>query len=265
LNRRKSQLLCEQFLECHSLEDWKIADFKSLSLNNDQAERLRIALIHDAKNYYYNGIVSFCEAINGIRRSLFSWSTIKLYYSIYYLLRSYLYINEIALIRQKSIYVLKAQNDESPSKKSNRKYNTDHSATIYYHIDLHKNKDILLSNKIGDLYVYEWMLNRREDINYRMDRFQEPKCPYFWEALFDRDVCKNDSSIIETLIKDDFLLTFQDEFACLAIPIKTIDFVNQEYKNKEHVNFLSSFQINTISELCQDTKLTNWVLGKTYS
>ena len=264
LNRKRSQMLCESFLGCSNLENWYSYDIHSLTLNRMQANTLKQALQLDAKDHYYKGILSFAEAINGIRDFRFSWPTIKLYYSVYYLLRSFLYLNDIAFIRHKSLYTIRAKEGETPKKKSNKKYNSDHQGTIYYHIDLHSERDILLSNKIDEKYAYEWMLERREDINYRYSKFSEPEYPQFWETLIDHDVHKKGSEIYRKIIEDDYVLTFQEEFACLSIPVKVLQFVNYEFKEKSFMNFLSSLQIDMIDKLCNDDKMSNWILGGEY-
>lgn len=246
---------------CENLDQWNSADIKSLTLNKSQAFLFNQALIEDAKDYYYKALISFSEAINSIRRFIFSWATIKLYYCIFYLLRTYFCLNRLGFIRNKSLYILQAKENESPAKKSNtKKYSSDHKATIYYHIDFHLSDDILLTNKIDELYSYEWMLKKRENVNYREAKFYEPECPPYWQALVDFEIDKIDSDIIKTLIDDDYNLTFQEEYAYIAIPLKKLQNIKSSFQSKGINRFFSSLQMNAISEICEDKMLINWML-----
>src|SRR5215469_15950054 len=47
-------------------------------------------LHEDAKDYLYSGIISFANACASIRLRYYSWSTIKLYYAIFYMIRGML-------------------------------------------------------------------------------------------------------------------------------------------------------------------------------
>ncbi len=90
--------------------------------------------------------------------------------------------NGIALIRQKSLFYLKALDGEIPIKKNDKKHNTDHSGTINFFIDLFSS-DILLSQSIDTTNAYEWLMNKREQINYRERQFNEPNHSEFWQFI----------------------------------------------------------------------------------
>ena len=57
-------------------------------LNPSTAGTLEIELAEDAKSYFYSAVVSVGDAIQGIQREMFSWSTVKLYYAVIYALRA---------------------------------------------------------------------------------------------------------------------------------------------------------------------------------
>src|SRR6266498_1429744 len=219
-DRHRAQLHCESILNCKSLEEWSLADFKNLRLDKIQASVLTSELKEDAKDLYFKGLLSLFEALSSINNRLFSWATIKIYYSLYYFLRCTMAVSGVALIRQKSLFYLKAIDGESPVSKGNKKYNSDHSGTINYFIDLFKGSDILLTQLIDTTNAYDWLMNKREQVNYRERTFNEPGYSEFWDYIASEVIEGNLEKIIEEYIKDPFILCFQEEHAILAIPLK---------------------------------------------
>lgn len=218
-DRHRAQLRCETILNCKTLDQWKLADFESLQLDKSQAYLLSTELREDAKDLYFKGLLSLFEALKSVNSKLFSWATVKFYYSLYYFLRCTMAVNGVALIRQKSLYYLKAIDGESPITKGNKKYNSEHSGTINFFIDLFSS-DILLSQSIDTTNAYDWLMNKREQIHYRERQFNEPKHSEFWELIADQINKGNLKKILNDYIQDKFVLCFQEEHAVLAIPIK---------------------------------------------
>jgi uncharacterized protein (UPF0332 family) len=218
-NRYRGQLRCETILNCQTLEEWRVADFKSLQLDKGQAYILSTELIEDSKDLYFKGILSLFEAIKSINLKLFSWATVKIYYSLYYLLRSTMAINGVALIRHKTLYYLKALEGESPVTKRQKKYSSDHSGTINYFKDLFAS-DILLSQSVDTTNAYDWLMNKREQVNYRERQFNEPNQSGFWDIIADQINKGNLDKLLKDYIQDKYILCFQEEHAALAIPIK---------------------------------------------
>jgi hypothetical protein len=62
-----------------------------------EAFQLRSALVEDARDAIYSGVLTIGEAAQGLDRRLFTWATVKLYYSVFYLTRAMLGVNGIAL------------------------------------------------------------------------------------------------------------------------------------------------------------------------
>lgn len=234
-DRNRAQLRCENFLNCSTLELWDKADFKSLILTASQSYSLMSDLNEDAKNLYFKGVLSLFEAIKSINAVLFSWGTIKIYYSVYYFLRSTLALSGVAIIRQKSLYYLKASNGESPVKKSAKRYNSDHSGTINHFIDLFSTSDILLSQIIDDTNAYDWLMQRREQVNYRERTFNEPSYSTFWEYIATQIQVGNLEKLINDYVQDNYILCFQEENAPLAIPLKRALLTKDKF-NKQGIN-----------------------------
>lgn len=220
--RNRAQTLFEQFLGVNSSEELsgEKERFKTYIISASEASELKDALNLDAIDFFYNGVLSFAEGINSIFQRHFSWSTVKLYYAIYYLLRASLASKGIAMLRCHSMYRLKAIEGEKPFSTNNKAYNTTHEGTIKHYKDLFSASDKLLSNNIDDIDAYEWMMSAREIVNYRSKSFKEPECLDIWNEF---SLCLDDASLpklLKQLEDDPYVLCFQEEFAVVAIPIK---------------------------------------------
>lgn len=66
-------------------------------LSQQQAGQLVVCLEKDACDYLHSASISFGDAISGIGRQLFTWATVKLYYSVFYALRARLALHNICL------------------------------------------------------------------------------------------------------------------------------------------------------------------------
>lgn len=221
-NRNRAQVSFENFIGITSPEELpsKKDDFKSHSLTHLEAQQLSRDVQQDAIDFFYNGILSFAEGIDSIFQKRFSWATVKLYYSIYYLIRSSLAVKGFAILRCKSMYRLKIAAGEKPFNTANRKYNTTHEGTLSHYRAIFCASDRLLSNRIDDLDAYEWMMNAREIVNYRCGSFMEPDCLDIWEFFSE---CVDDGTLVselENLENDNYIKCFQEEYAVVAIPIK---------------------------------------------
>jgi hypothetical protein len=218
--------------------DTKLArnNFRAYILTRHNALDLRSDLLEDAKDFYFKGVLSFCEAVNSISRTLYSWATIKLYYSVYYLLRSTLATKYIALIRIRELFYLKANEGEQPKKITGRAGNTTHQGTIKVFERLFKLSDILQSNTIDGLNSYLWLMARREQINYREREFHDPGYPDFWQEVARTNASGQLNDLVSKYINDTrFIYSFQPDHACLALPVKRVILTKQDL-TLEHVD-----------------------------
>lgn len=222
-DRNNSQVLYESFIETTS-EDLpnKKEDFRNHLLLPNEVILLNGALRIDALNFFYNGALSFAEGIDAAFQKRFSWATVKLYYSLYYLIRASMASKGIALLRCKSMYRLIVRIGEHPFATGNKKYNTTHEGTINHYIDMFGQSDRLLTNNIDDVDVYQWMMNMREIVNYRSSVFLEPDCLEIWEYFAQSIDEGKFVHTLEQLENDPYVMCFQEEYAVLAIPIKRL-------------------------------------------
>jgi hypothetical protein len=244
-DRNYSQVLYESFIgaDMDNLMNKK-DEFKNHCLTFGEVNQLNATLKTDAINFFYNGVLSFAEGIDAAYRKQFSWATVELYYSLYYLLRSSMASKGIAMLRCKSMYRLLARIGEKPFSSGSKKYNTTHEGTISHYKDIFGQSDRLLSNNIEDADVYQWMMNAREIVNYRSAAFSEPGCLEIWD-FFSQSIDEGHfADVLEQLEGDPYIMCFQEEYAVVAIPIKRLQ---QTISDLLSTNWLSDFSEERLS------------------
>lgn len=224
-DRYRAQLLCENLLGCASFEEFLNADFDSFVLDTPNAYQYSNVLKEDASDLFYKGMLSLKEGLTGFLQRNYSWAVVKLYYSTFYMIRADLAIRDYGLIRHRSVYYLEANSGSMPltkgKKGANRKrYSGDHKSTINYYEDLFSNSDILLSQNLEGLSSYEWLMKKRERINYQERTFNEPTCSDFLNYIDIEIKSGRFNELLNEIINDNYVKTFQPEYAALAIPIK---------------------------------------------
>ncbi|MBC2579381.1 hypothetical protein [Clostridium sp. DJ247] len=239
-DRNRTQKAYERIVGIFSPEELslKADDFKSHVLTKGEVSVLKSFLNDDALDYFYNGIISFSEGIDSIFLKRFSWATIKLYYSVYYMIRASLACRGHALLQFNGMYRLHLKENELPYKTRNKKYNATHGGTISHYIDLFSNDDKLLSNTIDTKISYEWLQDAREIVNYRAVSFQEPMWLDIWDKFAE---ALDGGNLNELLLKiqddGDYIYCFQEEYAVVGVPIKRVsitikDFIDYGLLNK---------------------------------
>lgn len=208
------------------------AQYEQTSLTKQQADDYAVLLENEITSYYYKALLSYMESIPAIENRMFSWATVRLYYSVFYAIKAYLACNNVAILRaERKLYYVKAKESEFFKRCEDQ---TDHKGSILTLCKLFKNKDLLLSNKIGELSTYEWMMRRREEVNYKDMDFHDPDAPDFFNKLNEAIKQQGIGTVVDMLVKDNWLYCFQDEYAILGIPTKrlilTVDEIHKRGK-----------------------------------
>lgn len=261
-DRYRAQTSCESFLGCATLDDWWVADFKNFALTKSNAHAFNSALKEDACDLFYKGLISLSESINGFANRQYSWAIVKGYYSVFYMLRADLALKEIGLIRHKSIYYLEAREGAKPITKGAKgadrvKYGPDHKATINYYVDFFTGTDTLLTQNVEGLNPYEWLMEKREQINYRERSFNEPTAPLFLSFIDSEVIGGNFKTLVSDIVTDPFVKTFQKEYAPLAVPIKRAILTRQSFDSsgipfnivQDKLNYAQSLITHKIDEI----------------
>lgn len=231
--RSSSQMLIESLIDpkydCNNIDKNKIKNYNVQRTDIDEINR---CLRQDAKDYCFNGTVSFIQAINNILEKNFSWAGIEIYYAVYYFLRAKLALNNYAIFKANTTYLLNVNANESLKASNNKKYQATHEGTINHFKDCFPN-DYLLSNNIGDEDAFSWLKNVREIINYRSRKFYEPGFLDIYKKFSKEDALGK----IDLLYNDSTGLLFQEEYAIIGIPVEII----KKLKSVESIKFKNAF------------------------
>lgn len=259
-DRFRVQAAVELDIGCTDLTKWGsyLAKFKAYEVTELRCKELTIDLKKDAADIYFKALFSLSDAINGIYHGRHSWAAIKIYYSVFFLLRCSLATNKFAFLKNNGIYTLKIAKGEKPERRdcgklSGERVTGDHKTTIFTFISLFKDTDILQSNHVENKVVYEWLMELRNQINYRERTFTEPVNKYFFSSLFDRGKIKNQ---IETYLNDElFVYCFDIDHCSLAAPLKLAAIVREQLFDFIDFEPMTSAQITAIDKLLIDSNL----------
>lgn len=180
--------------------------------------RVKEELEKDSLSYLYSSMLSFIDALNGLKQGFYSWPTVKLYYSVFYALRAHLGFHKICLfyVGNKAFSI-----DLNTETNARKEKGTTHKAVL----DLFKRKfpdHILLTQDIDQQHPFEWLTSLREVANYKQPKFCEPDVPEHFSKI--ESLCLE--SALHSYIKDDeYLLTFDHEHACVAYPLKLLKLI----------------------------------------
>lgn len=256
-DRYRAQTLCESFFGCSDFEQFintPYTNIETFTLDKKSAFTLSNTLKDDAKDLYFKGCQSLTESLNNFNNKLYSWAVIKAYYSIFYMIKADFALRDFALIRHKCIYYLQAQEGSTPTTKGrtnkNRSdYSGDHKSALNYYKDLFSNSDILLSQEIEGMNVYQWVMKKREQVNYQERDFKEPDRPMFLEYINSRINDGEFLMLIEEIYNDKTLiLTFQPEFAPIAIPLRRAILTKKSFDDHGIHDILSNEQTDHLDK-----------------
>lgn len=222
-----------------------ISTIESYSISSAQAFALKNHLKNDALSYIYSSIVSIGDATLGIKKELLTWATVKLYYATFYALRSLLAINEICIFYFKSSkkntpFVLSAQPGQIPKKGSSGQTHK----LVLSEFKKRNFEPRLLSQLIGVQEPLEWLVEKREEANYKIAKFAEPNIPKHFEKIIDSGLRR---AIREYLLDSSDLYMFDPDHAILAYPLRVIQIAYRQLMASNGFSLRDS----EVSYLCQ--------------
>ncbi|MGG5342067.1 hypothetical protein [Enterococcus sp. AZ192] len=225
-NKKETQ---EFFKDLFSPLDWSKTDKKfynehihdKILLSDSEKVTFHNIMIEESQEYYFKGLLSYLEAITGIKNKLYSWSVVKLYYSLFYLARAEMANNKKVFVRHmRQLYFY----DEGKFEKC--KNSNDHEMTF----EEIPNNDYLRSNAIvvdGDeVSVFNLIKNLRECANYQSKSFFEPEIPadisnYFCDVT---DIRGELNFVVNNFEET----VFQQEYTAIAVPLYKIHLLKNE-------------------------------------
>ena len=213
---------------------------------------IKDCLMDDASNYVYSAAISIADAINGIRRGLVSWATVKLYYSVYYACRGILALNSVGIIYVGGTpFTL----DANPGNKIIKRNGQTHKIVLN-EFSVRNIEYSLLSQEIDLQPPLDWLMGKREIANYKNSRFWEPGVPDYFKKIFDIGIRKS----INGYFTDFDLYAFDPEHAILAYPIKSLKIAYElldargkkwEIDDKKYIMNLFKDNNGPLTEICR--------------
>lgn len=181
------------------------------ALASSDAKVLRNLAVKDALGVWYSGALSLAQGVNGVHSKRYAWSTVKLYYSAYYFLRSILLAHGwCQFYIDGKPRLIEARPGQMPVKQAG----TSHES-CYRIFEKVFPKSSLISQPIGLFSAAEWMKKQREEINYNTPRFPDPEVPTWFEEHALLGVRR---AVIEYL-HDPLAYEFIDRHAMIAYPL----------------------------------------------
>jgi hypothetical protein len=192
--------------------------FLDRPLSAAEASRVEAMLRIDATNYLYSACVSIGDALQAVDRSLFTWATVKLYYSTFYMLRSLLALSGRVLLYDGSKpRTLTSRAGDVPIALGGNSRGT-HQAVITYFTRSFPSSPLLSQDIVGES-PFKWLMLRREDANYAAGRFDDPRCPPHFSTIVHFGVRRAAS---EYITDTSYLYAFDPDHAIIALPIEVL-------------------------------------------
>ena len=236
-NRFKLQQLIESEIGCNDPEklgSYK-AKFELFTITTENKERVTNAITEDAADIFYKAVWTYAEAVSAISRGHQSWAIVKLYYSIFYFLRCLIAARGVGVVKCNGIYTIRTDIGSNPTKRDGGKHRGenvrgDHKTTIAIFESDFGRGDVLLSNKVSEQYIFDWMMSARERINYRDATFSEPNFNFF------ESTTKDEGGVLRWIITylNDQPPTFMflEPHCSLAAPTYLLNLVRTELKSR---------------------------------
>lgn len=222
--------LAARYCQDELLPKQKSVGAENFHINHLQSDKVMNSLFVDADSYYYSACVSCADAMNGLKSGYYSWSTVKLYYSVFYGLRCLLALGGVTVFYDKTkpkiLRALAGGQIQNPPNSSRER--TSHGVvleTFKWRFPDHP----LLSQDIAGEEPLSWLKARREDMNYAQARFTEPDAPTHFRILERMTVRK----LVNAYVADDVLsYAFDKDHAMIAYPVEVLKEASQELEAK---------------------------------
>ena len=215
-------------------------------LNLMQANCLLNYLKSDALSYIYSAIVSIGDATVSIRKDLFTWATVKLYYATFYAFRASLALDSICIFYiGKKPYALEVNPGKTPVKRDGQTHQI-----VLNEFRRRQPGHFLLSQQIALEDPLNWLVNKREEANYRNAKFCEPNVPKHFEKIINYGLRQ---SIKEYLLDSSDLYIFDPDHAILAYPLRSLQLVYEKMLTVPNFH-LKDDEVNYLCQLFRDQK-----------
>lgn len=170
----------------------------------------------DIRGLLYNSCLSVIDAVSGSQSFLYSWATVKLYYSLFYSIKSLLLIRKIGTfyhLQKPGLIEIKPGGVVRQLTRSEAKGGS-HGSALRLFENFAPNH--ILVTSVGHNPSLEWIKRLREDVNYNFPRFLDPQPPvWFAKSIGSNSVRK----VLASYTSDPNIYAFDPDHAALALPL----------------------------------------------
>lgn len=199
----------------------------------------------DANDCYYCACLSVIDGLRAVDVDFYTWSTVKMYYSVYYSIQAILAWGNIAFFRpERAPFHVRANVGEYPvfvNGQGTHKPMLDCFRTLNptHH---------LLSEEIEFVDAFQWMMEKRESANYFVSRFSEPTIPSHFEKIADLGI----RSAVLSYIESD-ALAFDKDHAIVSFPIAVLKCAGDHAKINGGA-IMSEDELEFLKRKCRERK-----------
>ena len=224
-----------------------IYNSRNLSTPLSAAERSQLekSLEIDSKGSLFSAADSLAQGIAHLDKESSSWAIIKLYYSLFYSIRSFLMADGYCIFyNNRKPYILNTIANAIPQKRKG----TSHEISFELFKQLNSGHYIL-SQVIDGKIPFDWYKEKREKFNYKISRFPEPELPEETETIIDYGIRKFCS---ECTLNATSILPFLSDYAILGFPLITLTYAVKQYKSKYNSHPYSDDDVSYITSISKD-------------
>ncbi|TGM45982.1 hypothetical protein [Leptospira vanthielii] len=215
-------------------------------LNTTEVTQLMQLNEADFLGSFYSGIVSFIDAIGGLQNNFYSWSCIKLYYSLFYFNKTILSLHQIHIFYiSQTPYLIKLNSGQFPIKKSGNS----HKVIIQAVVDSGILPE-LVSQEIANEPPLDWFINLRENINYKVSKFPDPQPPMEFKKIIELGLQKTLNAYI---FNNNNMYTFDKDHAVMALPIYYLKSI-LSIKKSLNVSLLEASDLLILNKMINNKK-----------
>jgi len=187
-----------------------------------EATSLSNGLRADAADFYYSGWVSFLDALRGINLGFYTWSKVKLYYSVFYAFRASLATDDICAFHvDGSQFLVTARPGANPVSCLDRGTHK----TVLKGFQRTNPAHPLMSQQIALQDSVDWLIERRESANYGQARFSEPTCGPEFDFVLENGLRQ---AIVAYLQDTSLVYVFDPDHAMIAYPLRSLSLVGNQ-------------------------------------
>jgi hypothetical protein len=185
------------------------------------------AIDQDADDYFYSACMSVVDGLRATEAGFYTWSAVKLYYSVFYSLRAILGWDRIVIFHplEAGAYAVAVTPGAHPVLMPGK---GTHKSLLEYFRRTRRAHPILQQD-IELVDGLQWMLDKREGANYLTPRFCEPRIPDHFAKITSLGVARATGAYFGDRSG---LLSFDKDHAIVSFPLAVLRYAGDTAKKR---------------------------------